>query len=371
MQLRQLYGKRILAAVLLLSILGFPAFAGPYLLLDVGTGRVLAEENAFQRWYPASLTKLMTTYVAFRAIQAGEVRLDSPVRISQNATKEPPSKMGFPPGSTLTLDNALKIILVKSANDVATAIAESIGGSVSGFAARMNAEARRLGMTDTHFVNAHGLHAPEQYTTARDLAVLVRALRTEFPQYAGYFAIEGLRYKDTVMENHNFLIGRFNGADGMKTGYICASGFNLIASATRGRRTLAAIVLGSHSQVERAELAADLLAQGFSGSSFGFATPTLASFRASPSQTKAAVDLRKQICSQEAVAKRAEMRDDEGRFVLASPHVRPMKRERRLVDIALTSIATPQSRASARRNIPIPTPRPDYPPRTASSGGGE
>jgi D-alanyl-D-alanine carboxypeptidase len=239
----------ILLAALVASFLSLPALAAPYVLLDVGNGRVLAHQEAFQRWYPASLTKLMTAYVAFRAIKAGEMQLNSPVRISQKAAKEPPSKMGYAPGSVLTLDNALKIIMVKSANDIATAIAETIGGSEAGFAARMNAEARRIGMTDSHFVNAHGLPAPEQYTTARDLAVLVYALRNEFPQYAGYFSLEGLRHGNTVMENHNLLMGRFDGADGMKTGYICSSGFNLVGTATRGRRTLAAVVLGARTQV--------------------------------------------------------------------------------------------------------------------------
>src|SRR5690606_17140652 len=293
----------VLVAELLLALLGAPALAGPYLLFEVGSGRVLAEDDAFQRWYPASLTKLMTAYVAFRAVESGEMQLDSPILMTQNAAKEPPSKMGFPPGSVLTLDNALKIILVKSANDVATAIAESIGGSEAGFAARMNAEARRLGMTDTHFVNAHGLHSPDHYSTARDLALLVRALRTEFPQFANYFALEGIRYGKSVVENHNFLIGRFEGADGMKTGYICAGGFNLLATATRGRRTLAVIVLGAHSQVERAELAADLLARGFKGFGFGLGGPTLTSLRPSRPVSPTAIDIRSQVCSQEAVAK--------------------------------------------------------------------
>lgn len=360
----------VLVAALLLALLGAPALAGPYLLFDVGSGRVLAEDDAFQRWYPASLTKLMTAYVAFRAVESGEMQLDSPILMTQNAAKEPPSKMGFPPGSVLTLDNALKIILVKSANDVATAIAESIGGSEAGFAARMNAEARRLGMTDTHFVNAHGLHSPDHYSTARDLALLVRALRTEFPQFANYFALEGIRYGKSVVENHNFLIGRFEGADGMKTGYICAGGFNLIATATRGRRTLAVIVLGAHSQVERAELAADLLARGFKGFGFGLGGPTLTSLRPSRPVSPTAIDIRSQVCSQEAVAKRAEMRDDEGRFVLNSPHVRPRTHEPRLVAVGLGGASGPIPGKPVYANIPIPTPRPEYPPQTVSAGEG-
>ncbi|WP_163265763.1 D-alanyl-D-alanine carboxypeptidase family protein [Chelativorans alearense] len=357
------------AAAIFLSLPGAAAIAGPHVLMEVDSGRVLAAEDAFKRWYPASLTKLMTAYVAFRAVEAGEMQFDSPVRMTQSAAKEPPSKMGYPPGSVLTLDNALKIIMVKSANDVATAIAENVGGSESAFAARMNAEAQRLGMTGTHFVNAHGLHSTQQYTTARDLALLVRAIRTEFPQYAAYFSIEGLRAGKKVMPNYNFLIGRFEGADGMKTGYVCASGFNLVATATRGRRTLAAIVLGAQSQVERAEKAAELLAQGFKAR--GFAAPALASLRPSSPDSNTATDMRPEICSQEAVAKRVKMRDDEGRLVIDSPYVREMTREPRLVAVGLGGADGPESKTPRYANVPIPTPRPAYPPQSAVVDQGD
>jgi D-alanyl-D-alanine carboxypeptidase len=361
----------ILLAALVASFLSLPALAAPYVLLDVGNGRVLAHQEPFQRWYPASLTKLMTAYVAFRAIKAGEMQLNSPVRISQKAAKEPPSKMGYAPGSVLTLDNALKIIMVKSANDIATAIAETIGGSEAGFAARMNAEARRIGMADSHFVNAHGLPAPEQYTTARDLAVLVYALRNEFPQYAGYFSLEGLRHGNTVMENHNLLMGRFEGADGMKTGYICSSGFNLVGTATRGRRTLAAVVLGARTQVQRAEIAADLLTRGFQTRA-GQGTATLASLRPSGPVAPAVVDLRPEICSQEAVAARAKERDQQGRLVISSPHLRPMEREPRLAVVGLGGAMGEEPAKPRYANVPIPTPRPPYPPQqqaTSEQGG--
>lgn len=362
-------GKMIVAAAFVLVFSHLQALAGPYLLLDVGSGRVLAHEDAFKRWYPASLSKLMTAYVVFHAVRSGEVQMNSPVRISQNAAKEQPSKMGYPPGSVLTLDNALKIIMVKSANDVATAIAESIGGSESAFAARMNAQARRLGMTGTHYVNAHGLHSTEQYTTARDLALLVRAIRTEFRGYAGYFAIEGLRDGKKVMPNYNYLIGRFEGADGMKTGYVCSSGFNLIATATRGRRTLAAVILGAHSQVERAEKAAELLARGFGQRSF--AAPRLASLRPSSADYNIPTDMRPQICSAEAVAKRVEKRDEQGRLVFDSPLISPMVREPRLVIVGLGGADGPESTAPRYADVPIPTPRPPYSPQQASAGEGD
>src|SRR5690606_12574838 len=247
---RPVLARFLIATVLLLSMFGASAKAGPYLLLDVGSGRVLAQENAFQRWYPASLTKLMTAYVAFRMIQNGDASMQTPVRISQTAAKLPPAKMGYPIGSMLTLETALNIIMVKSANDVATAIGESLAGSESVFAAWMNAGAGRRGRKDSHRVNAHGRHSRGQYTSVHELALLVRAIRVEFPQYASLFSIEGIISGNTKMPNGNLLVGRFAGTDGMKTGYICASGFNLISTATRNGRTLAAIVLGSLSQVE-------------------------------------------------------------------------------------------------------------------------
>jgi len=240
------------------------ANAGPTLLFDAKTGQVLESEDAFARWYPASLTKLMTAYVAFRAVQAGDVTFQSPVRVSKNATNEPPSKMGYPAGTILTLDDAIKIIMVKSANDVATSIGESVAGSEEQFAARMNAESKRLGMTGSHWVNAHGLHNDEQYTTARDLGLLAAAIRSEFPEHLAYFSIEGISFGKQVIPNHNNLIGRFEGADGMKTGYTCPAGYNLVASATRNGRTLISVVIGATSVKSRNERAAGLLAEGFS-----------------------------------------------------------------------------------------------------------
>jgi len=351
----------ILVAALGSSLWHLPALAGPYVLLDVGSGRVLAHENAFQRWYPASLTKLMSAYVIFRELQSGELKLNSPIRISKNAAAEPPSKMGYPIGSVLTLDNALKILMVISANDVATAVAESVAGSEQAFVARMNAEAQRLGMTDSHFINAHGLPGSSQFTTAHDLAILVRALRIEFPQYASYFSIEGVRNGKSVKENTNYLIGRFDGADGMKTGYICASGFNLVATATRGERTLAAIVLGAQSQVHRAQLAADLLTRGFKMQ--GTEGPSIAELRPSGAVVDAVTDIRPEICSQEAVAKRVKEGDDQARLLVVSPLVHPLEREPNVVAVGLGGAMGEEPARPRYANVPIPTPRPAYSPQ--------
>ncbi|HEX2256071.1 MAG TPA: D-alanyl-D-alanine carboxypeptidase family protein, partial [Afifellaceae bacterium] len=204
---------------------------GPYLVADVTTGAVFEHHDALRPWYPASTTKMMTAYVTFRAVEAGEITLQSPVRISENAAAQPPSKMGFKPGAVLTVDNALKIIMVKSANDIALALAEAVGGSEEGFARRMNAEARRLGMSRSRFVNPHGLPDPRQVTTARDMALLARALLLELPQYRSYYNIPAIQFGSNVMQNFNSLVSRYPGTTGMKTGFICSSGFNLVASA--------------------------------------------------------------------------------------------------------------------------------------------
>jgi len=369
------WAKLFIAGALALTM-SATANAGPYLLMDLGSGRVIAQENAFQRWYPASLTKLMTAYVAFRMIRNGDATMQTPVTITAAAAKLPPAKMGYPVGSQLTLETALKIIMVKSANDVARSIADSLAGSEELFAAWMNAEAGRLGMTDTHFVNAHGLHSPQQYTTARDLAILTRAIRTEFPQYVGLFSIEGIQSGKSKMPNGNPLVGRFAGTDGMKTGYICASGFNLVSTATRNGRTLAAVVLGSLSQTERAETAAALLAEGFKrGGGSGTPISNLQRGRA----VSGPVDISQSICTAEAAAKRNEKRDKKGRLVFSSPHLSPMAREPRLIQVGLlnsgVTIAKTTGGTNAASmigqlvNVPLPTPRPDYAPMAYGQGG--
>ncbi|MDB5556494.1 MAG: D-alanyl-D-alanine carboxypeptidase [Rhizobium sp.] len=246
------------------------AVANPHMLVDIRSGKVIEHEDAFQKWYPASLTKLMTAYVAFRQVKSGKWTLQSPVVMTKRAAAEPPSKLGLKPGQALTLDDALKVLLVKSANDVAYAIADNIGGTMPNFVQMMNAEAARLDMDSTHFINPNGLPGQGQYTTARDLAVLVLAIKREFPQHAGYFSLEGVQIGKRKFGNYNKLIARFDGADGMKTGYICASGFNQVSTATRNGKSVISVVLGSDSLAGRTVLSADLLQKGLTeGTSFG------------------------------------------------------------------------------------------------------
>ena len=264
-----------LTVVLTFAVAAFAA--GPSIVVDVKTGKVLEHKDAFQLWYPASLTKLMTAYVVFRQVEAGKIALDDKITVSAAAAKAPPSKMHFKPGSQLTLDNALKIILVKSANDVSVAIAESVAGSNAAFIDMMNAEAARLGMTDTRFVNANGLPGKGQHTTARDMALLGVALHREFARHSHYFAIEAITTGEKTYPNYNILIGRFDGANGMKTGFICSSGFNQVSSATRRGRTVVSVVLGAKDQEERANESARLLGKGLKTRSMG--KPLLADLR--------------------------------------------------------------------------------------------
>ena len=365
----------LIGLALALAALAGPASANPVLLFDINTGQVLAHQDAFRRWHPASLTKLMTAYVTFRAVAAGELALDSPIKMTKHSAAEPPSKMGFKAGSVMTLDNALKMMLVKSANDIAMAVGENVGGSEETFVVRMNAEAQRLGMSDTHFVNPNGLHAEDQYTTARDLALLVTAIRNEFPQYAPYFSIEGIRAGKKTLMSYNLLVGRYAGADGMKTGFVCASGFNMIGSATRGNKTLVAIVLGEKSAIKRTDAVAALLERGFVGDRHGRIDRCFAArLRPARRSTRrfARRGLRQEEAGQHAVRGRARSRN--GRL-----RNRPGRRRSPTRRSSRSGSAAPPARSRWRcatqngqeyADVPIPTPRPDYPPVDQGVGAG-
>lgn len=249
---------------LLMALLGAsPSVAGPALLFEPTTGKVLYAEDQDNLWFPASLTKIMTAYATFHAIKEGKVHLDDKITCSLVATLQPPSKVGLPVGGELTVDLALQAVIVKSANDVTVMLAEAVAGSETAFVALMNQHARRLGMTRTNFVNTNGLPDPGQHTTARDLAKLARAVVSEFPEYAHYWAAPEVRIGKRRLGTHNALLKTFPGADGLKTGFTCDSGFNVVASATRDGRQLMAVVLGESSGNERAIRAASLLEHGF------------------------------------------------------------------------------------------------------------
>ncbi len=365
MKLRSLRTLLLLPA--LLAAGGTPAWSAQSILVDLATERVIEGEAPLQRAYPASLTKLMTAYVAFRAVAAGEVTLQSPVRISKKAAALPPSKMGYKPGSELTLDNAIKIIMVKSANDVAYAIGESIAGSEEAFAARMNAESRRLFMLDSNWVNQHGLHDPRQFTSPHDLAVLALAIKREFPQYAGYFSLEGLAVDGKELPTHNNLIGRYDGADGMKTGYTCAAGFNLVASATRAGRSVLAVVVGGETVEARDNKVAELLDKGFAAPGGTIPLSEMRSATASGPE-----DLTQKLCSKEARAAKAKAWKEQEKLIKQGKAERqiptyqiPFLRPRKLVAVALGGATGPMSKAMAEAvvyaDVPIPVWRPDRP----------
>ncbi|MGE0855984.1 MAG: D-alanyl-D-alanine carboxypeptidase family protein, partial [Hyphomicrobiaceae bacterium] len=254
----------ICAFVIGLAVVGTnPAAAGPALLFEATSGKVLYAEDQDHLWHPASLTKIMTAYIAFQAIRDGKVTLDSKVTCTEAAQKEPPSKIGMPIGTEMSMNLALKALIIKSANDVAVMIAEKIGGSVDGFVTIMNDTAKKLGMSRTRFVNPNGLPAIEQVTTARDLAKLSRAILRDFPEHAHYWSEPNFQIGKRRISSHNALLKTFEGADGLKTGFICDSGYNVVASATRDGTKLVAVVLGEPTGAERTLRAASLLEHGF------------------------------------------------------------------------------------------------------------
>ncbi|MET0407119.1 MAG: D-alanyl-D-alanine carboxypeptidase family protein [Hyphomicrobium sp.] len=252
-----------IVATVLMWLAAFPASASPTLLFEPSTGKILYGEDIDDIWHPASLTKLMTAYVTFDAIKKGEIHLSDKIPCSLVATLQPPSKVGLKVGQTLTVEQALQAVIIKSANDVTVMLAEAISGSEAAFIERMNVTAKRLGMTHTSFVNTNGLPDPGQLTSARDIAKIARAVTAEYPEYANYWAMPAMHIGKRRLGSHNALLKTFPGADGLKTGFTCDSGYNVVASATRDGRRLMAVVLGESSGNERAIRAASLLEYGF------------------------------------------------------------------------------------------------------------
>ena len=252
-----------------------PVRAEALILVDADSGKVLRAENATYPWYPASTTKLMTLYMTLSALRDHRITADTLFTVSPNASAQAPVKMGFPIGTQITVDNAIKMMMVKSANDMAVVLAEGVGGSIDDFAQQMTETAHRLGMSESNFVNPNGLPADGQIMSARDLAILARALIREFPQYSFYWHVPAIKFGRRIVRNYNPLLGRYAGADGMKTGFICASGFNMVATATRDNKQLIAVVLGAPSSSARAVKAAELLEGGFQQKPLSWLTPAL------------------------------------------------------------------------------------------------
>lgn len=233
------------------------------IVIDADTGVVLHQRHADKKLHPASLTKMMTLLMVFEALENRKIDLNSRVRISNKAAQQIPSKIGLKAGSSIRMEDAIYSLVTKSANDIAVAVAEHLGGSESRFASQMTNRAKQIGLTRTVFRNASGLHDPRQISTARDMAKLGRYLLKRYPHYYKYFSTRNFMYQGKNYHNHNRLIGTYNGMDGIKTGYINASGFNLVASAKRGNTRLIGVVFGGRSSVTRNNHMVKLLDNGF------------------------------------------------------------------------------------------------------------
>jgi D-alanyl-D-alanine carboxypeptidase len=343
--------RRFLAvfAVAVSLVAASPATAVPMLLIDAQTGEVLYDEDVGQPWHPASLTKLMTAYVAFAAIQNGRISLSDTITISQNAWNQAPSKSGLAVGSSITLQDALYILVVKSANDIAVAVAEAVSGSVPAFVAEMNAMAAAMNLTATHYENPHGLHNEKQVTSARDLAILALYIRRDFPQYLPMFGTEAVTLGKAVLESNNGLLLHFAGTTGMKTGYVCASGLNIVATVERQGRSMLAVVLGASSARERNELTAELILRGLSGavSGTGMSILQVANVAGEPT------NMRPLICGKQAKAYVAEREAAYPLGLKGQPSY--------LTDVIDGATYTARD-LGILRDIPLPRPRPSYAP---------
>lgn len=235
------------------SVLAVPAQPQRYaaIVVDARSGKQLFEVNSTAQRYPASLTKMMTLYLLFEALESGRIAKETQIPVSDNAARQPPTKLRFRRGETIDVDSAIRAIVVKSANDVAVAVGEYLGGSQDQFAAVMTAKARSLGMTSTSFRNASGLPDDSQMTTARDMAVLGMALEHRFPQHFHYFSESDFMFRGRLVRGHNDMLGRVRGVDGIKTGYIRASGYNIVTSYNADGRQLIVVVMGAESARQR------------------------------------------------------------------------------------------------------------------------
>ncbi|MCG8562614.1 MAG: D-alanyl-D-alanine carboxypeptidase [Hyphomicrobiales bacterium] len=296
-------------AALLLVLRPAPSSAAPALVFDPFKGTVVYAEDPDMLWHPASITKLMTAYLVFEALRDGKFKMDSMVTCSANANKQAPSKLGLPVGAKIRVELALRALMVKSANDVAVMLAEKVSGTEAAFVARMNETAKRLGMTRTRFYNPNGLPHARQVTTARDIAMLARALLKEFPEYNYFYTLQSMNIGKRRLRSHNKLLKSFEGADGMKTGFVCASGYNLVASATRDGRKLVAVVFGGRSGTLRNQRAASLLDYGFQRyewkSKFGESLDSLA---IQASLTEGPINMRPYTCVRRKVRRRKRKR---------------------------------------------------------------
>ncbi|HEX4027313.1 MAG TPA: serine hydrolase [Rhizomicrobium sp.] len=341
------------------------------LIVDGATGKVLYARNETAERHPASLTKMMTLYLLFDALKSGKVTMQTPMPVSWHASVQHPTKLNLRPGQTIDVDTAIRAIVIRSANDVAVVIAEALGGTESHFAEMMTERARQLGMKETNYHNASGLPDPLQITTASDLAVLAHHLAYDYPQYFSYFGLSGFNYKGTWYPTHDNLIGRYEGADGIKTGYTGASGFNLVSSVTRGTTHVIGVVMGGRTAVRRDLEMVRLLDQTFA--QIG-ANPALVASRTVPWQqvaqsapppVSAGFSLPQvgpgQFAALSPVPQTVQSDDED-----AAENVRAPDENFSLIHAEGTPAASP-ARAAAPQSRPESKPQPAVPPMVAKT----
>jgi D-alanyl-D-alanine carboxypeptidase len=346
-----------------------PKYAG--IVVDAKTGKVLYSEDPDSLRYPASLTKMMTLYLTFEALESGRISLDSRVPVSSNASAEPPSKLGVRAGSSVTVEQAIQALVTRSANDIATALGEFIGGSEPRFAQLMTNKARALGMTRTTYRNAHGLPNTAQMTTARDQARLGIALRQHFPQYYGYFSTRSFRFGKQTIGNHNRLLGSVTGVDGIKTGYTRAAGFNLVTSAQADGRSIVGVVLGGTSGGARDAQMRKLVAAYMPKASRGSTSNLIAESRTPVPPVASSVPVPVQPTTSPAVVAAST---DVASLSLPNAGPLPSGRYEEKIAGASAYAAEPDPRSAAAAvtaamsasPVAIPTPAPEYMPPMAA-----
>jgi D-alanyl-D-alanine carboxypeptidase len=323
------WGAFGIVAAVFFALSGHSVQAAPYadIVVDANSGKVLHATNPDALRHPASLTKIMTLYLLFEQLEAGKLNLDSPLKVSEFAAGQSPTKLGLKAGSTIQVEDAIKGIITRSANDASVVVAEALAGSEPAFAKLMTRKAQALGMSRTVYKNASGLPDDDQVTTARDQSTLGRAVQERFPRYYKYFSTRSFTFRGQSIGNHNHLLGRVEGVDGIKTGYIRASGFNLVTSVHRGNRYLVAVVMGGSSAGSRDARMRELISEKIALASTKRSAPMIA--EAMPSETKTA--------AKNPVRAKSEPKSDASRsdpaaeakaepgFALASAHEVPVR----------------------------------------------
>jgi D-alanyl-D-alanine carboxypeptidase len=286
-------GRFAVALSALLAGHSLAASAGPNLVFEPATGAVISQEHAGMAWYPASLTKLMTAYLTFVALREGRLKLDQQIPVSSIAAIQPASKIGISAGGKVSVDFALQALLVHSANDMAVVLAEAAGGDLASFIVEMNKAAKRLGMSGTRFLNPSGLPDANHYSTARDIGLLAAKIQQEFPEHRHYFSQDYVAVGKRRLSNHNALLRLMPEVDGMKTGFVCAAGYNVVVSATIGSKRLLAVVLGAANGQSRTARAKNLLTLAGAAPS---ARTTVQQIANMPVSEGFPPDLREEVC---------------------------------------------------------------------------